>query len=254
MAVLLALLFGTLIGLLLGLVGGGGSILTVPILVYVFGETVREATATSLVIVGATALIGVAPHARAGRVAPMTALLFGGAGIGGAFVGTYLNSLVSGPVMLLLFGILMLIVAVRMSLGHTPGSSSGTTSPAHAFRWPVLVSGLGVGVLTGFFGVGGGFLIVPALVLVLGFPMPLAVGTSLAIIAINSAAGIVAHLESGVIDVQLAALFVIGGMLGASAGERLAGRVDAAKLTRGFAALIALVGLYLIARNGLALA
>ena len=254
MTILLAILFGALIGVLLGLVGGGGSILTVPILVYVLGKGVHEATATSLVIVGATALVGMVPHARAGRVATVTALLFGGAGIGGAFIGAYLNRLVSGPVILLLFGLLMLVVAARMATGRKRAAGSGEEPIPHGIRWPVLASGLGVGVLTGFFGVGGGFLIVPALVLVLGFPMRLAVGTSLAIIAINSAAGVLAQLGSGGIDLGLAALFILGGLAGATLGGRLAGRVDEAKLSRGFAALVALVGLYLIARNGLALA
>jgi len=254
MTVLLAVLFGSLIGLLLGLVGGGGSILTVPILVYVLDQGVHEATATSLVIVGATALFGVVPHARAGRVAPRTALLFGGAGIAGAFAGTALNRLVSGPVILLLFGVLMLVVAARMGLGRQPSGEGGGEAIVHGVRWPVLVAGLVVGVLTGFFGVGGGFLIVPALVLVLGFPMRLAVGTSLVIIAINSAAGVVAHLSTGGIDLPVALLFVAGGVVGATLGGRLTGRVDEARLARGFAALVALVGIYLVVRNGLSLA
>lgn len=197
MTVLLAVVFGSLIGLLLGLVGGGGSILTVPILVYVLDQGVHEATATSLVIVGATALIGAVPHARAGRVAIRTALLFGGSGIAGAFAGTALNARVSGPVILLLFGLLMLAVAARMAVGSRPVPGEVDDAPLIGFRWEVVASGLVVGVLTGFFGVGGGFLIVPALVLVLGLPMRLAVGTSLVVIAINAAAGIVAHLGSG---------------------------------------------------------
>lgn len=249
MEILLAILFGTVIGLLLGLVGGGGSILTVPILVYILGEGVHEATATSLVIVGATALVGVVPHARGGRVAARTAVVFGASGIGGAFVGAYLNGLASGPVILLFFGVLMLVVAGRMYVGGTPGAGSAAEATGRAIDWRVLAGGLGVGVLTGFFGVGGGFLIVPALVLVLGFPMHLAVGTSLAIVAINSAAGVVAHLGSGGIDVWLAALFVVGGFVGVMGGGRLSGRVDDAKLSRGFAVLVSLVGLFLIARN-----
>jgi len=251
---LLAIFFGGVIGLLLGLVGGGGSILTVPVLVYVLGEDVHAATATSLVIVGATALLGVVPHARAGRVAPTTALLFGGAGIGGAFAGAYLNRLASGPVILLLFGSLMLVVAGRMVSSRSSAGPAESADMVHGPRWPVLASGLGVGVLTGFFGVGGGFLIVPALVLVLGFPMRLAVGTSLAIIAINSGAGILAHLGTGGIDLPLAALFIAGGFAGVTAGGRLTGRIDEVKLSRGFAVLVALIGAYLIVRNGAALA
>jgi uncharacterized membrane protein YfcA len=247
--VVLAILFGTLIGLLLGLVGGGGSILTVPILVYVIGQDVHAATATSLVIVGLTALSGAVPHARSGRVALPTAVVFGGAGFGGAFAGAWLNARVEGPLILFLFGILMLVVAARMAFGRTrrtavPDARMSGLHPS------VLVAGLGVGAMTGFFGVGGGFLIVPALVLALGFPMRLAVGTSLVVIAINSGAGILAHLRTGGFDLAVALLFVIGGFVGALLGGHFAGRIDEAKLSRGFAALVALVGLYLIARNG----
>ena len=113
------------------------------------------------------------------------------------------------------------------------------------------MAGLMVGVMTGFFGVGGGFLIVPALVMVLGFPMRLAVGTSLLIIAINSVAGIAAQLQNADINWQLALLFITGGLAGATLGGRLAGRIDEVKLSRGFAVLVTLVGVYLIARNGI---
>jgi uncharacterized membrane protein YfcA len=253
MVIGLALAFGLVIGLLLGMVGGGGSILTVPILVYALDLGVHEATATSLVIVGATALIGAVSHARAGRVAVKTALTFGTAGIVGAFAGTWLNARVSGPAILLLFGLLMLVVALRMAVGKRSGAAALTSPAAIGFRWTVPATGLAVGLMTGFFGVGGGFLIVPALVLILGLPMRLAVGTSLVVIAINSAAGIAAHLGSGGIDAALAAPFVAGGFVGALCGGRLAGRVDEARLSRGFAALVALVGVYLIARNGGAL-
>jgi uncharacterized membrane protein YfcA len=254
-SIVLPIIFGTMIGMLLGLVGGGGSILTVPILVYVLGAGVHEATATSLVIVGATALAGAVPHARAGRVALPAALAFGGAGIAGAFAGGWLNSRASGPVILLLFGVLMLIVAARMAFRGQP-SAAGIAGSGSGVRWPVLVAGLVVGVMTGFFGVGGGFLIVPALVLVLGFPIRLAVGTSLVVIAINSGAGVLAHLQAGGadgFDLPLAILFIAGGFVGATLGGRLAGRIDETKLSRGFALLIALLGLFLIVTNGAAL-
>ncbi len=249
----LALVFGVGIGLLLGLVGGGGSILTVPILVYILGLGVHEATATSLVIVGMTALVGAVPHARAGRVAFDTAVLFGVAGIGGAFAGTWLNQQVSGPVILALFGVLMLAVSLRM-VRRTPPSGAGQARDTPRSRWPILAAGVIVGLMTGFFGVGGGFLIVPALVLFLGLPMRLAVGTSLVIIAINSAAGIVAHLGSGEMELGLAALFVAGGLAGTYLGARVHGQLDEERLSRAFAVLIALIGIYLVARNAFALA
>jgi uncharacterized membrane protein YfcA len=252
MTIALPVLFGLLIGLLLGLVGGGGSILTVPILVYVLGQDVHAATATSLVIVGLTALSGVLPHARAGRVAMPTALVFGGAGVAGAFAGTWLNARVSGPLILFLFGLLMLIVAARMAFGRQPHKSEA--AQRHA-SWPTAIgAGLAVGAMTGFFGVGGGFLIVPALVLALGFPMRLAVGTSLVIIAINSAAGVAAHFGSGQIDLGVALFFVAGGFAGAILGGHMAGPINEAKLSRAFAVMVALVGFYLVVHNGAALA
>ncbi len=248
MTILLALLFGAMIGLLLGTIGGGGSILTVPILVYALELGVHEATSTSLVIVGLTALFGVIPHARSGRVDLRTAQIFGAAGVLGAFGGTWLGDRVSGPAILLLFGVLMVVVASRMAFGKR--NDAGTTpSATSGFSLPILATGLTVGLMTGFFGVGGGFLIVPALVLILHLPMRLAVGTSLVIIAINSAAGVVAHLGTGGVDLRLAGIFVGGGIMGTIIGGRFAGRADEAKLTRAFALLVALVGLYLIIRN-----
>lgn len=248
---LLAIMFGTLIGVMLGLVGGGGSILTVPILVYILGQDVHEATATSLVIVGVTSLVGAVPHATEGRISLRTALVFGSAGIAGAYAGTALNRLVSGPVILLLFGALMLVVSARMALSRKrkPGPGQAVEYVPAGLQWPALAAGLVVGVMTGFFGVGGGFLIVPALVLVLGFPMRSAVGTSLVIIAINSAAGASAQLGNGAIDLTLASLFIVGGIAGSLLGAKAAGKVDEARLSQGFAGMIALVGMYLIIQN-----
>lgn len=250
----LSVLFGGLIGLLLGLVGGGGSILTVPILVYVIGLDVQSATATSLAIVGTSALAGAVPHARAGRVNLKVALFFGLFGIGGAFAGTWLNHRVSGPWILFLFGALMLVVAGRMWFRRSSGSASDDEVPAAVLNWKVPLAGLLVGLLTGFFGVGGGFLIVPALALALGLPMAIAVGTSLAIIAINAVSGIAAHAGSGGFDLPVAALFIAGGLAGGLAGGRLAGRIDEKMLGRAFAMLVAIVGGYLVIKNGMALA
>jgi uncharacterized protein len=250
MTVVLAILFGTMIGLLLGLVGGGGSILTVPILVYVIGQDVHAATATSLVIVGLTALSGVVPHARAGRVSMPTAIVFGAAGAAGAFAGTWLNARVEGPLILFLFGVLMVIVAARMAFGRKSQAAAVQDASKSGLHLSVLAAGLIVGVMTGFFGVGGGFLIVPALVLAVGFPMRLAIGTSLLVIAINSGAGVLAHLGTDGFDLRVALLFVAGGFVGGTLGGHVAGRIDEAKLSRGFAALVAVVGLYLIVRNG----
>jgi uncharacterized membrane protein YfcA len=245
----LSVIFGVLIGTLLGIVGGGGSILTVPILVYVIGLSAQSATATSLAIVGASALAGAVPHARAGRVNPRVAILFGVVGIAGAFAGSWLNHQVSGPWILLLFGLLMLGVAARMWRRKRPAAETGDMEAR--IGWQVPAAGLVVGLLTGFFGVGGGFLIVPALALVLGMPMALAVGTSLVIIAINSVSGLAAHLGVGGFNAEVALLFIAGGLLGGLLGGRLAGQVDERVLSRGFSVLVAVVGLYLVVINGL---
>lgn len=246
-AIALPVAFGVLIGILLGLVGGGGSILTVPILVYIVGLSPHDATATSLVIVGATALSSVLPHMQEGRVQWRTALLFGAAGIAGAFLGAWANRQVSGPVMLLLFGVLMLVVAARMALGSGAAPTTAQRSSPHVLVIPL--AGLAVGVLTGFFGVGGGFVIVPALVLWLGLPMRIAIGTSLVIIALNSVSGALAHHGDGGFNWLVAALFIAGGLLGGQIGARGAGHANETWLKRGFAGMMVAVALFLIASN-----
>jgi len=208
---LLALPFGLGIGLLLGLVGGGGSILAVPALVYVLGQPVKEATTESLLVVGAAALAGAADHARIGRVQIRTALAFGAAGAAGTIPGTALNRLISGPALLLGFAVLLLAAAAAMLLRRNdPVEQRSKLSLAR-----VAAVGLATGVLTGFFGVGGGFVIVPALVLLLGLPLTLAVGTSLLVITPTSAAALAAHLASGTVDWAIALTFTAGAIAGA---------------------------------------
>lgn len=252
MMVAVALLFGVLLGLLISLVGGGGSIVTVPVLVYLLGEDIHTATTTSLVIVGLTSLAGAIPYTRTGRVAVPTALLFGASGIGGAFIGTALNARVSGELLLLLFGVLMLVTALRMAFIRVSTIAPAKTS---AWRKRMATTGIGfiVGIMTGFFGVGGGFLIVPTLVLLLRFPMSIAVGTSLIIISINSLAGIVAHAGSATIDVRVALLITSGGLAGTMLGSTAARYVNDVQLARGFAAMVALMGVFLIAQNGISI-
>ncbi len=250
MHVIIAILLGTLIGLSLGAIGGGGSILTVPILVYIIGQDAHAATATSLAVVGTTALAGAIPHWRAGRVSLATALPFGAAGVAGAFAGAWANHLLPGWLILGLFGVLMLVVAILMFTGKKAKSTTPTTEVASWDRWVRIIgAGLLVGVMTGFFGVGGGFLIVPALVLVLGLSMRTAVGTSLVVIAINSASGLVAHLRYGGLDLITSGLFIVGGALGAIIGARVSHRLDEQRLQRAFAVFIALVGLWLMLSN-----
>lgn len=159
------------------------------------------------------------------------------ASVSSAPSGAWLNARIAGPVILLLSGVLMLLVALRMAVGHRTRVPTATPEAPGAVRWPVPATGFGVGRLTGFFGVGGGFLIVPALMLILGLPMRLAVGTSLVVIAIN-AAGTVAHAGRGGVDAAVAVPFVTGGVVGAMLGGRIAAHVNESALARGFAALL----------------
>lgn len=247
----LSVLLGALIGLSLGLVGGGGSILTVPILVYAIGQPVQAATTTSLAIVGLNALVGMAGHARAHRVDFRTGLLFGVVGIGGALIGSWLNTFVPASVLLVLFALIMLVAAAAMLRRRSEPSETGRVQGGvrSAREWATIAaSGTVVGLMTGFFGVGGGFVIVPALVLVLGLSMRLAVGTSLLIIAINSAVSLAAHLRTGSLDLAVTGLFVLGGLVGALVGVSLAGRVPQRRLTQVFAALIFIVAGYILYR------
>ena len=244
--ILLALDFGALVGLSLGLVGGGGSILTVPILVYVLGESAHLATGTALAIVGANALIGAWDHRRAGRVRLPVAFIFGGIGTVGALAGSLLNHLAPERAVLIGFALLMLATAAAMAwlrLGDRRAAERLGLS------WRMVLAGLAVGVLTGFFGVGGGFLIVPALVLVLGLPMRDAVGTSLVVIAINAAAALVGHLRFGGIDLEVTGLFIISGAAGAILGSRISGCIDEQRLRQGFAGVVVLIALYILART-----
>jgi len=251
-SVLVSLLFGALIGFSLGTVGGGGSILTVPILVYAIGQPVQSATTTSLAIVGLNALVGMIGHLGARRVDVRTGVIFGSVGIGGAFLGSWLNTLVPGSSLLIAFAFVMVFAAVAMVRRRTsPLEMIGKIQDrGNAREWiKIGLSGTFVGLMTGFFGVGGGFVIVPALVLVLGLSMRVAVGTSLLIIAINSGFSLLAHLRFGGLDLWLVALFILGGIPGALGGARLAGRIPQQRLTQAFAVMITLVAGYVLTRS-----
>lgn len=261
---------GFLIGISLGALGGGGSILAVPALVYGAGQGAKAATTTSLLVVGATALVGMGGHLRAGRVRLLAGLGFGLVGIGGSFLGSLLNRDIPGDVLLLAFSGLILVAAWRMHLHHTetpchvkelaakaraqrheeqsPGVDKPSRSKA-ATALRVIVAGSVVGFLTGFFGVGGGFVIVPALVLALGYEMPLAVGTSLLVIAVSSAEGLLFRLGSESIDWRIALPFTAAGVIGVLLGDRVAGHVPAAKLTKWFVWLLIAVAAYTAAQS-----
>jgi uncharacterized protein len=257
---------GLLTGLLLGALGGGGSILTVPVLVYLLGQEPHAATAGSLIIVGITAAGGMIAHWRAGRVRLAPGIAFGVLGVAGSYAGTRLSSSVPPDLLLSLFAALMLAAAAAMlrrrrgTAGSPPAAAQApgrrTARPRQGVSsvlrrgLTVVAAATGVGLLTGFFGVGGGFVVVPALVLVLGFDMPAAVGTSLLVIAINSAAALAARLGSQVsLDWPLLAVFTAAALAGVLAGNRVASRVDASRLTTAFTVLLVAVAACLLARS-----
>lgn len=247
LSLLIALALSTLIGLSLGLLGGGGSILAVPLLVYVARLDVHVAIGVSLAVVGATALVGGLVQARAGRVDLKAAALFGGAGMLGAPLGARLTHLFAGRLLMLLFAGLMLTVGLLM-LRQRGTKAERASSPRRA---AVPAAGFGVGLLTGFLGVGGGFLIVPALTFLGGLAIHAAVGTSLLVIALNSAAGVAGHLGRGEMPLGLTAAFTVASALGALGGVRLGARLDPGRLRRSFAVFVLLVGLALLAGNAL---
>lgn len=246
MQLALGLLLSAGIGLSLGLIGGGGSIITVPVLVYVLGVPAHRAIAMSLAVVGSTALVGALLHGRRGAVAWRTGALFAGSGIVTAYAGSRLTRMVAPPVLLLIFAALMLLVATVMLTRNDPAAGA---RPHPASMPRSVLSGLGVGFLTGFLGVGGGFLIVPALVLFGGLTMKEAIGTSLFVIAVNCAAGLFGHVTEGGVDGRLTLLVASLAVAGALVGTALSHRVHPAGLRRIFAWFVVAVALFLIARN-----
>jgi hypothetical protein len=249
---------GFLIGLSLGALGGGGSILAVPALVYAAGQDPRAATTTSLVLVSATALIGIVPHRRAGRVRFASGAAFSLAGVAGSILGSAWNESVDPDVLLLAFAGLMLVVAWAMwrRARATPTETAAVAARGSVASTvlKVLAAGSVVGVLTGFFGVGGGFVIVPALVLSLGYSMPEAVGTSLLVITVNSVVALVARLDGAGIEWSVVVPFMVASMLGLRVGTAMASSRDPRTLQRWFVYLLVAVALYTAGDSIVALA
>ena len=250
---LYALLGAVAIGLVLGLLGSGGSILTVPVLVYLAGQPDKVAIAESLAIVGAIAAVGAVPYARQKLVDWHSVLYFGVPGIVGTYGGAALAKWIPGAVQLALFAVVMILAAGLMFRGRkeVPEGEERERQPL----WLIGIEGLLVGVLTGLVGVGGGFLIVPALVLLGGLSMRLAVGTSLLIIAAKSAAGFFKYTdvlaETGQhVDWQLIGLFAAIGIAGSFVGNALSQRVPQAQLKRGFAVFLVVMGVFILGKEG----
>ena len=220
------------VGVALGLLGGGGSILTVPLLAYVAGMDAKQAIATSLLVVGVTSAIGAISHARAGRVKWRTGLIFGAAGMAGAYGGGLLAQFIPGTVLLIGFAVMMIATAIAMLRGRkTVEATDGTR---HMPITKIIAEGLVVGLVTGLVGAGGGFLVVPALALLGGLPMPIAVGTSLVVIAMKSFAGLGGYLSSVQINWTVALAVTAAAVVGALVGARLTAMVDPDALRKAF--------------------
>ncbi len=246
MIAILALLFGAVIGLVLGLLGAGGSILAVPALVYGVGQPLSAAIPASLAVVAVSSLGGIVPRERRQAVQWRIAGVFGVAGIPAAFAGTALGRLLPQRWLFLAFAALMVVVAVQMLRGSDEPTGACRTREG-GIDWrsclpKSLLAGLGVGLLTGLFGVGGGFVIVPALSLLLGLGAQQAVATSLAVVFLNSVAGFTAHASAvGGIDYTVLILFALSALAVSLAAARLAPRLPTATVRRWFAYTVIVV-------------
>jgi uncharacterized membrane protein YfcA len=236
-------LFGAaLIGLSLGLTGAGGSIITLPVLVYLAGLPPKEAVGLSLFVVGSAAIVGAVQRIRSGQFHLKAAVMFAVSGMAGAAMGAQLTPLISARVLMLIFAVLMLSVALNMLIGAQ--SDSPTVAECKPLR--CLLAGLGVGVLTGFIGVGGGFLLMPALVKFARLPLRIATGTSLAVIAFNSFAGFLSHYGEAPPRWSLALFFAAIAAAGVLAGTVLASRLPVARLRQVFAMMVILTGSFVL--------
>ena len=244
---LLGAISGGIVGFTLGLVGGGGSILAVPLMVYLVGvPSPHVAIGTSALAVAANAATGLASHARAGTVKWRCGLMYAGAGVAGAFAGSTVGKAFDGQKLLFLFAIVMVVVGIVMLRGRkATGIEGATCNRENAPK--VLGFGLGTGVFSGFFGIGGGFLIVPGLVASTRMPMINAVGTSLVAVAAFGLTTAVNYALSGLVDWPLAAVFIAGGIVGGLGGTVLAKRLSGkGTLTTVFAILIFAVAAYML--------
>ncbi|MEL7498915.1 MAG: sulfite exporter TauE/SafE family protein [Planctomycetota bacterium] len=252
-----------IVGLILGLLGSGGSAIMVPILVYLVGHDAKISIAESMAIVGAISAVGAIPFTRAGQVDWQSVFLFGIPAMAGTFVGAWLGGLASDAVQLTVFGVVLLLAAslmIRNAFGKK--TTTEETSERPPLTWArgslILVEGLVVGALTGFVGVGGGFLIVPALLLLGKLPMRTAIGTSLVIISMKSAVGFLKYqhilaVQDASVDWPTILIFVAVGMVGCFAGRQLNSRLDPRTLKQVFAVFLILLGGFVIVREGSAL-
>lgn len=250
MAIPLALVFGALIGVLLGLLGGGGSILAVPALVYAMGFEVEQAIPISLIVVAAASAVGVLPKIRARQVRWRMAGIFAVAGIPATIAGSAIGAHLPATALMIGFAIVMVVAGVRM-LADQGSTGTACAIEAGQVNWRrcaprSIGAGLLVGLLTGLFGVGGGFLIIPVLVVALGVEMSTAIGTSLLIIIANSVTGIFSHLHAITVDWKVAAAFVAAAMVTSLVAGYFGTKTDTARLQRWFAYLVFAVAAYVL--------
>ena len=249
-----------LIGLSLGMMGSGGSILTVPMLVYLLGHDGKAAIAESLAIVGGIALLSLVPYARSRLIDWRSVLLFGVPGMAGTYLGAWLSEFVPGAVQLIVFALVMLAAAwlmfqrARSQSGEIALGDAGAVEERPAWFWLVACEGLAVGIVTGLVGVGGGFLIVPALAILGKLPMRMAIGTSLAVVAVNSALGLYKHVEvlyslGTTIDWTTVGVFVLIGVVGSLVGHRLAARLNQQVLQKAFAVFLVAMSAFVLANE-----
>lgn len=248
---LLALGSGGLVGFVLGLIGGGGSIVATPLLLYAVGLSPHVALGTGALAVSANAFVNFAGHARAGNVRWGVAAVFAVAGVLGALGGSTLGKMVDGQRLILLFALMMIVVGAAMLRPRRGGGTAGPIALTAPVVLRVAGTGLGVGLLSGFFGIGGGFLIVPGLILATGMSMINAVGTSLLAVGAFGLATALNYAASGLVDWTVAAEFIAGGIAGGWLGMRAACRLaaDRGTLNRIFAGIVFAVALYIIWRS-----
>jgi uncharacterized membrane protein YfcA len=253
---MLLVLGAVIIGLTLGMLGSGGSAITVPILVYLVGHGAKESIAESMAIVGVISAVAAIPYARAKQVDWRSVICFGLPAMLGTFIGAWLGGAAAASLQLVVFGVVLLVAAAVMLRKAKAESAAETTEPLR--RAPVgkaVVEGMLVGTLTGFVGVGGGFLIVPALVVLGGLPMRLAIGTSLTIIAIKSAVGFLKYehyllTHGSSVDVATILVVVLIGIVGSLIGRSINQRLDQRALKQVFAVFLVLIGAFIVIHEG----
>ncbi|WP_426548284.1 sulfite exporter TauE/SafE family protein [Dapis sp. BLCC M126] len=238
------------IGMTLGLIGGGGSMLAIPVLIYVMGLDAKEAIAMSFVMVGIVSLIGLIPHWLQGNVNFKAAIIFTPPAMLGAFLGARLAllPLITDTIQLIAFAIMMLVASVSMIWGQLNQLHKLPHSPKN-HRLTMMLEGLGVGTITGFVGIGGGFVIIPALVLFGGIPMKEAIGTSLLIIAFKSVTGFAGYLDRVVLNFNLIVSFTLAAGVGIVIGAYLTKLIEAKQLKKGFGYFVLAIAVSILTQH-----